>query len=108
MAYIHYFTSQRRPESHSIFTMIFISFPMKKHQYKEQISIFSKCAHLNLAQFPYFSYVCLDRHLCLRDMSNRSNKASDFKKMDAIRMCDRKVDLPESPESQGDFRSATS
>lgn len=75
MAYIYYFTSQRTESQ--FWSVFFTTSPVKKHQYKDQISVFSDCAHFNLAQFPSFRYICQGKHLCERDMSNRTNRGSD-------------------------------
>lgn len=69
MAYIYFFTSQRRPESQFSSKMFFIASPMKKHQYQDPIAVFSKCVHFNLAQFPHFLCVCQVKRLRERDMS---------------------------------------
>ncbi|XP_029797695.1 coiled-coil domain-containing protein 192 isoform X4 [Suricata suricatta] len=57
-------------------------------QYIEKLQAKVKASQEQLiAHFPYFRCVCQVKHLCERDLSNRSHRGSDAKMMEIIRMC---------------------
>ncbi|XP_029797698.1 coiled-coil domain-containing protein 192 isoform X7 [Suricata suricatta] len=61
---------------------------LAKNQYIEKLQAKVKASQEQLiAHFPYFRCVCQVKHLCERDLSNRSHRGSDAKMMEIIRMC---------------------